>query len=62
MEIGRPIVPKEHGAWAVIYGAFLAGVGVAGQVTPPVILFLASPLADYLNGVTIDVNGGSWFH
>ncbi|MEO8034137.1 MAG: SDR family NAD(P)-dependent oxidoreductase [Acidobacteriota bacterium] len=27
-----------------------------------VILFLASPLADYLNGVTIDVNGGSWFH
>jgi len=26
------------------------------------ILFLASPQADYLNGVTIDVNGGSWFH
>jgi NAD(P)-dependent dehydrogenase (short-subunit alcohol dehydrogenase family) len=26
------------------------------------ILFLASPLANYLNGVTIDVNGGSWFH
>ena len=27
-----------------------------------VIVFLASPLADYLNGTTIDVNGGSWFH
>ena len=27
-----------------------------------VILFLASSMADYLNGVTIDVNGGSWFH
>lgn len=26
------------------------------------ILFLASPLAAYLNGATIDVNGGSWFH
>jgi 3-oxoacyl-[acyl-carrier protein] reductase len=25
------------------------------------ILFLASPMADYLNGVTIDINGGSWF-
>lgn len=28
----------------------------------PVILFLASPISEYLNGVTIDVNGGSWFH
>ena len=27
-----------------------------------VIVFLASPLGDYLNGATIDVNGGSWFH
>lgn len=51
MEIGRPIVPKEHGAWAVIYGAFLAGVGVAGQVTPPVILFLAGvTAAGFANG------------
>lgn len=25
------------------------------------IVFLASPMADYLNGVTIDINGGSWF-
>lgn len=27
-----------------------------------VVLFLASPLADYLAGVTVDVNGGSYFH
>lgn len=26
------------------------------------ILFLASSMGDYLNGTTIDVNGGSWFH
>jgi 3-oxoacyl-[acyl-carrier protein] reductase len=26
-----------------------------------VILFLASPMADYLAGVTVDINGGSWF-
>lgn len=39
--LGRPIVPKEHGAWAVLYGAFLVGVGVAGRITLPVALFLA---------------------
>jgi 3-oxoacyl-[acyl-carrier protein] reductase len=39
----------------------LRRVGSVGDVAA-VILFLASPLADYLNGVTIDVNGGSWFH
>jgi hypothetical protein len=39
--IGRPIVPKEHGAWAVLYGSFLVGAGVAGRVTLPVALFLA---------------------
>lgn len=39
----------------------LRRVGTTDDVAS-VILFLASPLADYLNGVTIDVNGGSWFH
>lgn len=38
--IGPPIVPKEHGAWAVLYGSFLAGIGVAGRVTLPMILLL----------------------
>ena len=38
----------------------LRRVGTVGDVAG-VILFLASPMADYLNGVTIDVNGGSWF-
>jgi len=38
----------------------LRRVGTVDDVAA-VILFLASPMADYLNGVTIDVNGGSWF-
>jgi NAD(P)-dependent dehydrogenase (short-subunit alcohol dehydrogenase family) len=39
----------------------LGYVGSSGDVAG-VILFLASPMGDYLNGATIDVNGGSWFH
>jgi len=39
----------------------LGRVGQPADVAS-VVLFLASPLANYLNGVTIDVNGGSWFH
>ncbi len=39
----------------------LRRVGLPHDVAS-VILFLASPLASYLNGAIIDVNGGSWFH
>lgn len=38
----------------------LRRVGTVDDVAA-VVLFLASPMADYLNGVSIDVNGGSWF-
>ncbi|MBI4536787.1 MAG: YwiC-like family protein [candidate division NC10 bacterium] len=49
--LGRPIIPKEHGAWAVLYGSFLAGIGVAGQVTLPVaLLFVAVTAAALGNG------------
>jgi hypothetical protein len=49
--MGRPIVPKEHGAWAVLYGSFLAGVGVAGQAALPVACLLAGiTAATFANG------------
>ena len=38
----------------------LRRVGTVDDVAAA-ILFLASPMASYLNGVTIDINGGSWF-
>jgi NAD(P)-dependent dehydrogenase (short-subunit alcohol dehydrogenase family) len=39
----------------------LGRVGTIDDVAP-LILFLSSPHAEYLNGTTVDVNGGSWFH
>ncbi len=39
----------------------LGRIGTPSDVAG-VILFLASSMGDYLNGTTIDVNGGSWFH
>lgn len=49
------------------HGAEIVNQIPLGRVATPqevanAILFLASPLADYLTGVTIDVNGGSYFH
>lgn len=49
------------------HGAEINAQIPVGRVATPLevaeaILFLASPLSDYLAGVTIDVNGGSWFH
>lgn len=43
--MGRPVVPKEHGAWAVLYGSLLAGVGVSGRVTPAAVLLLVGVTA-----------------
>ncbi len=39
-QLGPPLMPKEHGAWAVLYGSFVAGAGVAGRVVFPLALLL----------------------
>lgn len=31
MKLAPPAMPREHGAWAVLYGSLLAGLGVAGH-------------------------------
>ena len=49
--MGKPIVPKEHGAWAVLFGAFLVGLGVAGRMNLPVLLLLVGvTAAAFANG------------
>jgi hypothetical protein len=51
LRIGGPIVPKEHGAWAVLFGAFFTGIGVAGEMTIPAVLFLVGITAGaFANG------------
>jgi hypothetical protein len=45
LDLGRPIIPKEHGAWAVLYGSFLVGLGAAGRFTVPVLLLLVGSTA-----------------
>ncbi len=37
---GAPMRPKEHGAWAVLLGAFVAGAGIAGRFTGSLALLL----------------------
>ncbi len=39
-QVGPPLVPKEHGAWAVLYGSLAAGAGVAGRVAFPLVFLL----------------------
>ena len=57
-EEAKPEMVKHYGE--VVNQIPLRRVGSFGDVAG-VILFLASPMGDYLNGVTIDINGGSWF-
>jgi NAD(P)-dependent dehydrogenase (short-subunit alcohol dehydrogenase family) len=57
-EMARPELVKHYDD--IVSQIPLRRVGSVGDVAG-VILFLASPMGDYLNGVTIDINGGSWF-
>jgi NAD(P)-dependent dehydrogenase (short-subunit alcohol dehydrogenase family) len=57
-EMAKPELEKHRDE--ILRQIPLGRVGSTADVAN-VILFLASPMADYLNGVTIDINGGSWF-
>ena len=57
-EMAKPELEKHRDE--ILRQIPLGRVGSTADVAN-VILFLASPMGDYLNGVTIDINGGSWF-
>jgi len=42
-------LPKEHGAWAMLYVPFVLGVAVAGRVNWPVLLLLLSATAVFIS-------------
>ena len=42
-------LPKEHGAWAMLYVPFVLGVAVAGRVNWPVLLLLLSTTAVFIS-------------
>jgi len=42
-------LPKEHGAWAMLYVPFILGVAVAGRVNWPVLLLLLSATAVFIS-------------
>ena len=58
-EMAKSELEKHHEE--IVNQIPLRRVGTVDDIAG-VVLFLASPMADYLNGATIDVNGGSWFH
>src|SRR5262245_60059316 len=42
-------LPKEHGAWAMLYAPFILGAAVAGRVNWPVLLLLLSATAAFIS-------------
>src|SRR5262245_45334496 len=42
-------LPKEHGAWAMLYVPFVLGVAVAGRVNWPVLFLLLSATAVFIS-------------
>jgi hypothetical protein len=42
-------LPKEHGAWAMLYVPFVLGIAVAGSVNWPVLLLLLSTTAVFIS-------------
>jgi hypothetical protein len=42
-------LPKEHGAWAMLYVPFILGVAVAGRVNWPILLLLLSATAVFIS-------------
>ncbi len=53
MNFLKPIIPKEHGAWAVLFVPLLVGAAVAGRFTANVLLLVLSALGVFMSHVPV---------
>jgi hypothetical protein len=53
MKISKPIFPREHGAWAVLFVPLTIGIAAAGKFNPMVVLLALSALWLFLSYVPV---------
>ncbi|MCI0690904.1 YwiC-like family protein [candidate division KSB1 bacterium] len=51
MRVPPPVIPKEHGAWAVLFVPMLVGVSIAGKLTLNVLFLALATLGVFLSYV-----------
>jgi hypothetical protein len=49
MGLPKPVIPREHGAWAILLLPLMLGAVIAGRFTPAVLVLLASALFVFLS-------------
>jgi len=57
--LSRPMIPREHGAWAMLFVPFAVAVGVAWRIDLMVVLFLLATLSFYLARAPLERLGRS---
>jgi len=62
MKIPSPLIPKEHGAWAVLFVPLLVGASIAGKFTPNVLLLALGTLAVFMSYVPAQTLLREWLN
>jgi nitrous oxidase accessory protein len=61
MKIPPPIIPKEHGAWAVLFVPMLVGASIAGKFTLNVLFLALATLGVFLSYMPVQTLLREWF-
>jgi nitrous oxidase accessory protein len=62
MKIPPPIIPKEHGAWAVLFVPMLVGASIAGEFTLNVLFLALATLGVFLSYVPAQTLLREWLN